>query len=84
MQTNLYKVKSNLFNAYSIIEQNNPNEVKNTKRLFSVALSLEFPPLDVIQHHLLLWSPDFSKNSSEKSLEFLHIKVIKNTDKSIL
>lgn len=28
MQTNLYKVKSNLFNAYSIIEQNNPNEVK--------------------------------------------------------
>lgn len=29
MQTNLYKVKSNLFNAYSIIEQNNPNEVKN-------------------------------------------------------
>ncbi len=29
MQTNLYKVKSNLFNAYSIIGQNNPNEVKN-------------------------------------------------------
>lgn len=28
MQTNLYKVKSNLFNAYSRIEQNNPNEVK--------------------------------------------------------
>lgn len=33
----------------------------NKKRLFSVALSLEFPPLDVIQHHLLLWSPDFPR-----------------------
>lgn len=31
------------------------------RRLFSVALSLEFPPLDVIQHHLLLWSPDFPR-----------------------
>lgn len=28
METNLYKVKSNIFNAYSIIEQNNIQEVK--------------------------------------------------------
>lgn len=28
MQINLYRVKSNVFNAYAIIEQNNPEEVK--------------------------------------------------------
>lgn len=28
MQTNLYKAKSSVFNAYALIEQNNPNEVK--------------------------------------------------------
>ena len=33
MQTNLYKVKSNVFNAYAIIEQNNPEEVSKYLRL---------------------------------------------------
>lgn len=33
MQTNLYRVKSNVFNAYAIIEQNNPEEVKKQLQL---------------------------------------------------
>lgn len=33
MQINLYRVKSNIFNAYSIIEQNNPEEVKKQLQL---------------------------------------------------
>lgn len=38
METNLYKVKSFIFNAYSLIEQNNMNEVK--KQLLSAEDSM--------------------------------------------
>lgn len=38
LQNNLYKVKSNVFNAYSIIEQNNLNEVKKQLQLAEEAM----------------------------------------------
>lgn len=38
MQSELYKVKSNVFNAYSIIEQNNPAEVKKQLKLAEDAM----------------------------------------------